>query len=325
MTDPALHVDGIVAACAPGLRAAYRRSVAATKAALDRDALAEALAARDPYSAMAICDTAIAVEGFHAMQAALQEAALIAGRMASSEVDSRLKAIRKRDLRFNFLAPRIAAATQAWVSGAIDYLTSSTRAALFAVMTRGLASNLDTSSIVREVLAAIGAEPRTVEAAGRMRQFLATMDREQLRRLAREGKVDEVVSRALDNGRTLDQGQIDKRVEGLLERSARYRADTMANYGASTAAHRAVHEAWRQAVEEGFVEPDAVTKRWVHRHDGRVRDTHLSIPVIQPDGVPLEGYFTTSAASRLRFPKDPEAPAAEVFGCRCVLQFSVAG
>lgn len=56
------------------------------------------------------------------------------------------------------------------------------------------------------------------------------------------------------------------------------------------------------------------SKRWVSRHDDRVRPTHR-----EADGqvVPVDEDFTVGT-SRLAFPGDPTAPIEEIAYCRCL-------
>jgi len=56
-------------------------------------------------------------------------------------------------------------------------------------------------------------------------------------------------------------------------------------------------------------------KRWVTRHDEKVRPTHAAA---EGQTVPAAGEFLVGGFS-LRYPADPTAPAVETAGCRCVL------
>lgn len=59
-------------------------------------------------------------------------------------------------------------------------------------------------------------------------------------------------------------------------------------------------------------------KRWVTRHDDRVRASHRSL-----DGqvVQIHRKFTTQTGARLMFPGDISAPLSEVINCRCSVEF----
>lgn len=68
----------------------------------------------------------------------------------------------------------------------------------------------------------------------------------------------------------------------------------------------------------------AVRKYWVHMNDGAVRNSHLQIPQINPDGVPLDGTFLTPLGP-LRYPGDPIGVPANVINCRCHLRYKIGG
>lgn len=56
-------------------------------------------------------------------------------------------------------------------------------------------------------------------------------------------------------------------------------------------------------------------KRWVTRHDDRVRPTHRAA---EGQTAPLGSEFIVGGFA-LRYPADPAAPAVETAGCRCVV------
>lgn len=56
-------------------------------------------------------------------------------------------------------------------------------------------------------------------------------------------------------------------------------------------------------------------KRWVTRHDSKVRDTHRSV---DGDTIPLSEPFMVGG-SDLMYPGDPAGTASEVINCRCIL------
>jgi predicted RNA binding protein YcfA (HicA-like mRNA interferase family) len=65
----------------------------------------------------------------------------------------------------------------------------------------------------------------------------------------------------------------------------------------------------KQIEKFGFTE-----KRWVSRHDERVRHTHMEA---NGQTVPVHSQFTVGG-SRLSFPGDPLGPYEEIVNCRCV-------
>lgn len=66
---------------------------------------------------------------------------------------------------------------------------------------------------------------------------------------------------------------------------------------------------------------DAVRKRWVSFTDDRTRKTHRAANArygLDGEAIPVTARFEVGTA-RLRYPLDPDGPAAEVINCRCRL------
>lgn len=63
--------------------------------------------------------------------------------------------------------------------------------------------------------------------------------------------------------------------------------------------------------------PRAYRKSWMHRHVSTVRDSHLQIPELNPNGVALDGAFVTPLG-HLRYPGDPAGVIDDIVGCQCL-------
>lgn len=84
--------------------------------------------------------------------------------------------------------------------------------------------------------------------------------------------------------------------------------------------HAAQIEAFEQAIESGGVARQNVRKVWVATRDARTRDTHRALG---GESVGIDDAFVSPSGARLRFPGDPEAPAAEVANCRCTMAIRI--
>ena len=100
------------------------------------------------------------------------------------------------------------------------------------------------------------------------------------------------------------------------ERYLRFRAETIARTEALRAVHQSSEEAYRQAVDQGQLDPGALVRTWITAADERVRGSHRAM-MGQQRG--FDETFTSGVGNRLRFPGDPNAPASETVRCRCVL------
>ena len=98
-----------------------------------------------------------------------------------------------------------------------------------------------------------------------------------------------------------------QKVTGQAEYQARRVAQTERNRVQSQARADALHE----AAQAGVI----VTKKWSARMRN-TRDSHAALNGVE---IPENEKFRTIWGNELRYPGDPEAPAAEVINCRCIL------
>lgn len=98
-----------------------------------------------------------------------------------------------------------------------------------------------------------------------------------------------------------------QKVTGQAEYQARRVAQTERNRVQSQARADALHE----AAQAGVI----VTKKWSARMRN-TRDSHAALNGVE---IPENEKFRTIWGNELRYPGDPEAPAAEVINCHCVL------
>lgn len=98
-----------------------------------------------------------------------------------------------------------------------------------------------------------------------------------------------------------------QKVTGQAEYQARRIAQTERNRVQSQARAEALHEAAKMGI--------TVTKTW----SARMRNTRDSHAALNGTEIPESEKFHTIWGNELRYPGDPEAPAAEVINCFCVL------
>lgn len=128
--------------------------------------------------------------------------------------------------------------------------------------------------------------------------------------------------RTLRSGRPLAESEIDRMVDRYRQRWLDFRANGIAQLEVQRAENAARVATFEDAQNRGLL-PDYARKYWIHMHDGKVRDSHLAIPILNPHGVPVDGTFVTPLGT-LRYPLDPAGAPEDVIGCRCSLAFNVA-
>jgi len=158
------------------------------------------------------------------------------------------------------------------------------------------------------------------------RRQLSSGDRAQLRayltRVQRDRRFDPTIIRAINEGRPLTQAQIDRILGRYSDRLLRLRAETISRTETLRSLNASQYEAYRQAIERGEVDADAITKRWVSAGDIRVRLTHVDL---NGDVLPFNGVYITSRGNSLRFPLDVELGAGgeDVINCRCGVDYRI--
>lgn len=111
---------------------------------------------------------------------------------------------------------------------------------------------------------------------------------EAINRELRDARFDGSVLRAVEEGQFLDPDKIDQMVSRYSERSLNYRAEMIARTETIRAENAGISETWRQAVEQGFLDPTDL-KVWIASDDAC--EICLNIEDINQDGVPIGEPF----------------------------------
>lgn len=141
-----------------------------------------------------------------------------------------------------------------------------------------------------------------------------------LKRELRDRRFDATVRQAIADGKPLSLNTVDKLVTRYRASLLRLRGETIGRTEALTSLHVGQNEAYQQAIESGAVQRSHVRKVWSATGDSRVRHTHR---ILDGQKVPLDGTFLSPSGARLRFPGDPNAPAAEIINCRCAVEYDI--
>lgn len=148
------------------------------------------------------------------------------------------------------------------------------------------------------------------------RADLANLDERYFTRTMRDRRYDNLVRKAIDDGKPLAQADIDKITGRYKDRLLKYRGDTIARTEAHKATSAGTYEGMRQAQEQGL----NITIRWIHGFSKEPRLGHLS--AAQAPSRPLGQPFQLENGTAL-YPHDPALPASEVVGCKCSAYFRV--
>jgi hypothetical protein len=287
-------------------------SVDRIRSKISRRELVEALARGETYAAVRLVDDALAAEPFRPLEIALHEALIGAGKLIGDELATTI--VRKRaPWGFRPFEVRTVQAAQSWIGSTISYLKNTVRAVVVRLILGGDALARTPAQVARAVLESIGLTEQQVRGAEALRTGLERQAEEDAAEAVRRG----------ERAPRRSQAQAEAALERYRKRAERMRAGTIGGNESRRATAIAMQRVMEQAVEDGLLDPVMTRKRWNNMGDHRVRQSHNMIPLLNPQGVPLEAAFQ-SPLGLIRYPYDERAPLNNVVGCRCWLSFSIA-
>lgn len=195
----------------------------------------------------------------------------------------------------------------------IREITDSIRESVYNTVAEGLAAGSNSRKIAGQIGERVGLTRFQENAVQNYRRMLQAGSQDALSRALRDRRYD----RTIAAGKPLSSEQIDKMVAAYRQKYLRYRGETIARTEAGRALSEAQDEALRQTIEETGL---TATRTWRATRDARTRDTHVTLNG-QTKGV--DELFESVSGARLRYPRDPNAPASETVQCRCVLTTSL--
>jgi len=191
---------------------------------------------------------------------------------------------------------------------------TSQREATREALRAGVARGINPRDMAREFRGSIGLTQRQVQAVNNYRDMLHRLDRNALRRQLRDKRFDRTIDRAIREGKPLTGKQIDTMVERYRARYLKYRSEVIARTEALRVAHAGSDEMYRQAIENGTLQADALIQTWKTSNQKDRRPWHRSMHDQQrPFGEP----FLSGLGNLLRYPGDPDAPGSETIQCKC--------
>lgn len=151
--------------------------------------------------------------------------------------------------------------------------------------------------------------------SGDPKQLAAFLARER-----RDKRFDRTITAAIKSGKPLPAEIVERITGRYADRLLALRGEMLARTETMTALAKGRDDAIRQQIDSGKIEEQDVTKGWQSAGDGRVRHTHRAL---NGKKAPMSGFFVSPSGAVLRYPGDPNAPAAEIVGCRCWMTYRV--
>lgn len=219
-------------------------------------------------------------------------------------------------IRFDAVNDRAVRAAQANQVRLVRGLTTEARDVVRQALITGQVRGMNPIGTARLIRDSLGLTPAQLGYVDSYRRALESGSRAALDRALRDRRFDRTVASAARRGAPLSSDQVDRMVERYRERWIKHRAEVVGRTEALRATHQGNQEMYRQALDEGVIDPLSLERRWTPARDARVRDSHQAMRGQVRD---LDEPFTSGLGNSLLYPGDPSAPAEDVVQCRCAL------
>lgn len=296
------------------IRREFVESLETLQDKIDITKLRKLLEAGRVSEAIEVVNTQMIVEGVRPIGGSVTQASIIAGLSAASRIQTPTKA----KFTFGVTNPNTINRLRSYEFNLIRELTVEARGAIRSTITEGMSKGRNPLTIARDVKQNIKLTQRQAIAVSNYRDSLENLNRASLKRALRDKRFDATINRAIKTDTPLSSVQIDKMVEAYQRKQLKYRSENIARTEATRANNFGNQEGWRQAVEEGAIREEDVTREWVYTKDKKTRDSHRRIPALNKGGVGLNEPFKSELGD-IMYPGDPDADPANTIGCRCTI------
>lgn len=337
---PTDEVEAFAAKLEPALAKAVLAALQAQKDAVSLDAIVAAIQAGDVGKVLALLG--LPLNGAGAISTALQDATWAAGALGASQVAARITGA---TFAFNQLNPRLIDWLSTYSLGLIRQINDTTKEGIRQYLTTGMNAGANPRDTAREVRQVIGLTDRQAQAVKNFRKELETFHLRRsaggynlggkisrapggaqvyaldddgnvkdgiLERRLRDFRFDGQLKRAMEFGKPLTPAQIDKMVEAYARKYLKYRSEMIARTESLRATNFGVQDAWRQAIESGAAQEQAVRRQWVVSKDERLCSLCSPVPRLNPKlGVAFGQPFVTPKGPQMLPPLHP--------ACRCTV------
>lgn len=332
--SPTERINLLVEAWEPAIRAAFMDAVNSIRSAISIKQLVERLERGDVGGAVEVLR--IEHEAFGGLDTAIADAFNAGGLAAVEDMRLRDPEGRRVHFRWNVRDPE----SEAWLrwhgAGLVTSLTDEQRDNARTILSVGLARGdnptrtaLDMVGRVSRVTGTrqggvLGLSAPHLAVTERARSSLISGDVEGMRHYMtltrRDRRFDASIRRAIETGKGITRGDVDRVIGRLSDSYLKLRADTIALHETFNALAESRNAAFRQAIAKGDVQADLVTKTWRHTAAEHPRMQHVAMagqtvrfdqPFIAPDGTPI------------MYPHAEGVPVSHTLGCRCRAEYRI--
>ena len=234
---------------------------------------------------------------------------------------------------FNIRNPRAEVWLAQYSSQLVTEIISGQREAIRQMLASGLAQGRNPRNVALDVVGRMSGGRRrggVIGLTSRQSGFVSNMATElrdpnamanYFTRARRDRRFDSIVQRAIRQGRSVSEANINKMTARYADRLLQYRGEVIARTEMLQSTGAARNEALYQMIDAGLP-PERATKFWRSARDTRVRDTHEDM---NGQDVPSDKPFVSPSGARLMFPGDRSlgAGASEIIQCRCAHEVKI--
>jgi len=220
-------------------------------------------------------------------------------------------------------APRAVEWARTHVGGLITEIIEDNRTAIRGIIAQQVADGVAPRQAAIAVRGQIGLTTQQTGYVANARVQLETLDAGYFTRELRDRRFDGIVRRAIADNKPLARADIERITGRYAERLLKHRAEVIARTESITALRAGRDEGIRQAIEQGAIRADSVTKVWDATLDSRTRPDHVAAHGQEAQGI--DGRFTLADGSQLLYPGDTSlgASASQTINCRCYAEHRV--
>lgn len=315
VVDPADRIERLLDRAEPRIARAFRAAILDLGEELDLKAVQALLEAGDVEGALAYT---------RAVAEKLGHATVITFFDAGQDTARFLSGLDVGTVLFNQVNQRAVNALNMNNLRLIAEFTAEQRRATRLALLDGIARGVNPVAMARAFRDSVGLTERQQAAVLNYRNLLegtAEQRREALGRKLRDGRFDQTVNASIRRDVPLTPEQINRMVGRYRERYIKHRSEVIGRTEALRSVHEGVNEGYEQAIDAGKLDPKDLIRTWDSSRDARVRRTHK---LLHGQRRPWGGTWQT-VNGVLRYPGDPNAPAAETILCRCLLTTRIKG
>lgn len=310
--DPATRLNALLDQQEPRIAAIFRTAVDALKNEIDLDELAD-LIERGRINE--------ALDRVMVVAEQLGSASNVAFVTSGQSTADFLRSAGVGQIVFNQVATLAVEAMQRNRLQLVREFTDEQRRATHLALLGGVESGINPIAQARNFRDSIGLTERQWAAVANYRAALERVGTDEggqisaLNRALRDRRGDAQIRRAVRESRPLSPDKVNWLVERYSARYVKHRAEVIGRTEALRAVHEGNEEAYRQAIEAGEIDAEALERAWRTRVDGRERQSHFLL-----NGQKKRwGEPWVTKNGPIRYPGDPEAAAEEVIQCRCAI------